>query len=103
MKECHNLFYIRRIYDSFVVYITLYTTVLKKIKQEELMMGNKKMIEIDILRGISALAVITIHVTANFVLISVFNTLQLSMAYMDWLSQFAVPSFVFISGFTSVA
>ena len=40
-------------------------------------MRKQKIFEIDILRAISALAVITIHVTANFTNISVFNALQL--------------------------
>lgn len=54
--------------------------------------------QIDILRAISALAVITVHVTASFTQISEFNQLQVVMAYIDNLSAFAVPSFVFISG-----
>ncbi len=61
-------------------------------------MKKRKILEIDILRAISALAVITIHVTAYFTNIPVFNALQLSMAYIDNLSGFAVPSFIFISG-----
>lgn len=61
-------------------------------------MKKRKILEIDILRAISALAVITIHVTGYFTNIPVFNALQLSMAYIDNLSGFAVPSFIFISG-----
>jgi peptidoglycan/LPS O-acetylase OafA/YrhL len=61
-------------------------------------MRNNKIPEIDFLRAISALAVITIHVTAKFTEIPTFNNLQLSIAFIDNFVGFAVPSFIFISG-----
>jgi peptidoglycan/LPS O-acetylase OafA/YrhL len=61
-------------------------------------MSNNKIGEIDFLRAISALAVVTIHVAAKFVEIPAFGLLQMSVAYFDNLVGFAVPSFIFISG-----
>jgi peptidoglycan/LPS O-acetylase OafA/YrhL len=61
-------------------------------------MKNDKIGEIDYLRAISALAVITIHVAAKFVEIPTFSHLQLSIGYIDNLVGFAVPGFIFISG-----
>lgn len=62
------------------------------------LMNNHKLFEIDILRGIAALAVITIHVTAYFTTIPNFSGVKISMAYLDNLAGFAVPTFIFISG-----
>lgn len=60
-------------------------------------MKSEKINEINILRAFAALAVITIHTTAYFTKISELNFLKLSMAYLDFLSGFAVPTFFFIS------
>ncbi|MCW3466355.1 acyltransferase [Chitinophaga nivalis] len=65
-------------------------------------MKNVRVAELDILRAIAALAVITIHVTAWFVDIPAtvphVNTMQRVLAYIDHLNWFAVPTFLFISG-----
>jgi len=61
-------------------------------------MRREKIPEIDFQRAISALAVITIHVTAKYTGIHDFGKLQLSLAFIDNVVGFAVPSFVFISG-----
>jgi len=61
-------------------------------------MRKEKILEIDFLRAISALAVITIHVTAKFAEMPTFSNLQLSVAFIDNFVGFAVPSFIFISG-----
>lgn len=61
-------------------------------------MNTKKNQELDLLRAISALAVIVIHIAANFTRIKKFNYLQLTMGFVDFFSAFAVPCFVFISG-----
>jgi peptidoglycan/LPS O-acetylase OafA/YrhL len=54
---------------------------------------------IDYLRGIAILAVVAIHTSANFVDILKINMLLLLNALVDLISGFAVPLFIFISGF----
>ncbi|WP_199241674.1 acyltransferase [Desulfosporosinus sp. Sb-LF] len=55
--------------------------------------------EIHLLRGFGVLAVIAIHTSGYFTEIPRFNTLVLVNLWTDIFSQFAVPLFVFISGF----
>ncbi|MBP9022015.1 MAG: acyltransferase [Spirochaetes bacterium] len=54
--------------------------------------------EIDVLRAFSVFAVIVIHISAYFTKIQNINLLQMTMAFIDGLALFAVPSFIFISG-----
>jgi peptidoglycan/LPS O-acetylase OafA/YrhL len=61
-------------------------------------MKGKPILEIDILRAISALAVITIHVTGGFIIIPETNLLKIALVYIQSFSQFAVSCFLFISG-----
>lgn len=63
-----------------------------------MMIKKDKLAEIDVLRAISALAVIAVHTTSSFVLIPLLNPLLLTVAYIGNLAGFAVPSFIFISG-----
>jgi surface polysaccharide O-acyltransferase-like enzyme len=55
--------------------------------------------EIDGLRGVAILAVIAIHTTAHFTNIDAINGLLISNLVIDVFSHFAVPLFVFISGY----
>ncbi|AET70718.1 putative acyltransferase [Desulfosporosinus orientis DSM 765] len=55
--------------------------------------------EINYLRGFGVLAVIAIHTTGYFTKVESLNTLVLVNLWTDVFSQFAVPLFVFISGF----
>ena len=61
-------------------------------------MTNKKIIELDVLRAICALAVIAIHVTADYTNIKSFSILQITLVYINNISQFSVSGFIFISG-----
>ena len=51
------------------------------------------------MRGIAVLAVIAIHVTAYFVNITIANSLKITMGTIGIFSHFAVPLFIFLSGF----
>ena len=55
--------------------------------------------EIDYLRGFAILAVILIHTSANFTKITPLNNLVLLNILIDIFTHFAVPLFIFISGF----
>ncbi|MDY9926371.1 acyltransferase [Methanosarcina sp.] len=55
--------------------------------------------EIDYLRGFAILAVIAIHTSGNFTKISNINLLLIINVIIDVFSHFAVPLFIFISGF----
>ncbi len=55
--------------------------------------------ELDLLRGLAIIAVITIHTAANFSRVDAINNLVISNIYLDVFSHFAVPLFIFISGF----
>lgn len=55
--------------------------------------------EIDGLRGVAILAVIVIHTSANFTQIDTINSLLISNLVIDVFAHFAVPLFVFISGY----
>ena len=55
--------------------------------------------EINYLRGFGVLAVIAIHTTGYFTKVEQLNTLVLLNLWTDVFSQFAVPLFIFISGF----
>jgi surface polysaccharide O-acyltransferase-like enzyme len=55
--------------------------------------------EIDYLRGFAILAVIAIHTSANFTNIKDINLLLIVNVIVDVFSHFAVPLFIFISGF----
>jgi len=55
--------------------------------------------EIDILRAIAILGVLSIHVSAYFVYMKDITLLTFFYVSIDILSHFAVPLFVFISGF----
>lgn len=59
----------------------------------------KKNIEIEYLRVIGMLAVISIHVTEYYTVLGSVNSLRTALVYLDWIFQFAVPLFIFISGF----
>lgn len=55
--------------------------------------------EINILRAFAILAVISIHVSANFTKMDTINGLAALYMSIDVLSHFAVPLFIVISGF----
>jgi len=55
--------------------------------------------EINILRALAILAVISIHVSANFTKMDTINGLAALYMSIDVLSHFAVPLFIAISGF----
>lgn len=55
--------------------------------------------EIEYLRGFAILAVIAIHISANFTHIQNINLLLIVNVIVDVFSHFAVPLFIFISGF----
>jgi len=59
----------------------------------------KRIEEIDYLRGFAILAVIAIHTSANFTRILNINMLLVINVIIDVFSHFAVPLFIFISGF----
>ncbi|MCD6181761.1 MAG: acyltransferase [Candidatus Cloacimonetes bacterium] len=59
--------------------------------------------ELNLLRGMAIIAVICIHVTAKFVQMDTFNTTTILNLMADALFQFAVPLFIFISGFVLTA
>lgn len=64
------------------------------------MMEQKKRIEeIDYLRGFAILAVIAIHTSTNFTMMQNVNILLIINVIIDIISHFAVPLFIFISGF----
>ena len=54
--------------------------------------------EIEDLRGIAIIGVISIHVSAYFALQNEFNALTIANIIWDAVSSFAVPLFIFISG-----
>ncbi|WP_159085983.1 acyltransferase family protein [Flavobacterium faecale] len=58
----------------------------------------QKIVELDYLRGISALAVISIHVLGFYSRIEGESTLKIVISYLAKFAIFAVPCFVFISG-----
>ncbi|RNI14125.1 acyltransferase [Methanohalophilus sp. RSK] len=55
--------------------------------------------EINYLRGFAILAVIAIHVSASFTKMEDIDSLALSYMTIDAFTHFAVPAFVFVSGF----
>lgn len=55
--------------------------------------------EINYLRGFAILAVISIHISSSFTKIPSINWLTLAYIVIDAVSHFAVPAFIFISGF----
>jgi peptidoglycan/LPS O-acetylase OafA/YrhL len=59
----------------------------------------KKLDEIEYLRGFAILAVIAIHTSAIFLKIQNINMLLITNTIIDVFSHFAVPLFIFISGF----
>lgn len=63
------------------------------------MSHKTKKTEIDLMRGIAILSVIIIHVSGYFTNIKQINGLMITMATIDFFAHFAVPLFVFISGF----
>lgn len=61
---------------------------------------GKKLVEIEWIRAICCILVIMIHVTAEFWTSFVYGSIQYKIIILlNTLSQFAVPGFVFISGF----
>ncbi|KKH97834.1 hypothetical protein EO95_11760 [Methanosarcina sp. 1.H.T.1A.1] len=60
---------------------------------------TKRIEEIDYLRGFAILAVVAIHTSANFTQIPNVNLLLIINVIIDVFSHFAVPLFIFISGF----
>ncbi|MDD4620297.1 MAG: acyltransferase [Methanosarcina sp.] len=60
---------------------------------------TKRIEEIDYLRGFAILAVVAIHTSANFTKIQNVNLLLTINVIIDVFSHFAVPLFIFISGF----
>jgi peptidoglycan/LPS O-acetylase OafA/YrhL len=59
--------------------------------------------EIEYLRGFSALAVIAVHISMNFTLIPAVNLLALLNVFVYIAAHFAVPVFIFISGWVLAA
>lgn len=55
--------------------------------------------EMDYLRAFAILAVLAIHVSANFTTIPEINSLMITNIVIDIFTHFAVPLFIFISGF----
>jgi surface polysaccharide O-acyltransferase-like enzyme len=55
--------------------------------------------EINYLRGIAILAVLLIHTTDDTAYLYKLNKMTFTLTYIEELSRFAVPMFVFISGF----
>ncbi len=60
---------------------------------------NKRVIEIEYLRGVAILAVLAIHTSSNFIHIQNLNLLLITNVIIDVFAHFAVPLFIFISGF----
>lgn len=60
---------------------------------------KKRIGEIDYLRGFAILAVIATHTSARFIQIPNINLLLIINVIIDVFSHFAVPLFIFISGF----
>jgi peptidoglycan/LPS O-acetylase OafA/YrhL len=60
---------------------------------------NKRIIEIEYLRGFAILAVLAIHTSSNLIHIQNVNLLLITNVVIDVFSHFAVPLFIFISGF----
>lgn len=60
---------------------------------------NKKTQEIELLRGFAILAVICLHTTVYFTKITNFNDIVATIVTIRELSDFAVPTFIFVSGF----
>ncbi len=58
-----------------------------------------RMEEMDYLRGFAILAVIALHTSANYTQIQNVNLLLIINVIIDVFTHFAVPSFIFISGF----
>lgn len=59
---------------------------------------NKRIGEVDYLRGFAVLAVIAIHTSSNSQILNL-NLLLIVNLIIDVFSHFAVPLFIFISGF----
>ncbi|NLA99434.1 MAG: acyltransferase [Methanomicrobiales archaeon] len=59
--------------------------------------------EVGYLRGFAALAVIAVHVSMNYIRIPVVNLLALTNAFIYVAAHFAVPVFLFISGWVLAA
>ena len=55
--------------------------------------------EIDYLRGFAILAVLMIHISANFTNLELLNNLMIFNILIDVFAHYAVPLFIFISGF----
>lgn len=55
--------------------------------------------EINYLRGFATLSVISIHISCYFTKMTTINLLAMLYMTIDSLSQFAVPAFIFVSGF----
>lgn len=55
--------------------------------------------EIDYLRGLGVLAVLVIHTSANFTRVPTLCTISVINIILDVFANFAVPLFIFISGF----
>lgn len=62
-------------------------------------MKNKLFAEIEFLRGIAIIGVLLIHTTAYFTLSNTKNWASFGAATLDILSHYAVPLFIFISGY----
>lgn len=60
---------------------------------------NTHVPEMDYLRAFAILAVLAIHVSAGFTAISAINPLMVTNIAIDIFTHFAVPLFIFISGF----
>ncbi|WP_367344110.1 acyltransferase [Methanomethylovorans sp.] len=60
---------------------------------------KKRVLEIEYLRGFAILAVVAIHTTAHFTRMQNMNLLMIINIIIDVFSHFAVPAFIFISGF----
>jgi len=63
------------------------------------MKKNEKIMEVDLLRGFGALAVITIHLTATYVNYPSDSLMYLVFGILNKVCNFAVPLFLFISAF----
>ena len=59
--------------------------------------------EVGYLRGFAALAVIAVHVSMNYIRVPVVNLLALTNAFIYIVAHFAVPVFLFISGWVLAA
>lgn len=61
--------------------------------------NGARIVEIDYLRGFGILAVVAIHVIYDFVNKKIFSVVLLLNIFLDTFITFAVPLFIFISGF----